>query len=71
MDFIDRKGAEFIVSSYMENEMLEYRKSNDKEIARYLAPEAKEAFNRKPYGGYTTDSHNMQHRVRPVIHAHA
>jgi hypothetical protein len=71
MDYIDKKGAEFIVSSYLENEMLEYRKSNDKEIARYLAPEAKEAFNRKPYGGYTTtESHNM-HRVRPVIHAHA
>jgi hypothetical protein len=70
MDYIDRKDAELIVSNYLESEISECRKSNDKEIARYLAPEAKEAFNRKPYGGYTNINYGT-HRVRPVIHAHA
>jgi hypothetical protein len=68
---IDRKGAERIVDEYMQNEMMEYRKTSDRELERDLAPEAKEAFNRKPYVGYTAISFKMTHYVRPVIKAHA
>jgi hypothetical protein len=51
--------------------MMEYRKTSDRELERDLAPEAKEAFNRKPYVGYTAISFKMTHYVRPIIKAHA
>lgn len=54
MDFMDGKGAEQIVSDYIEKEISEYRKLTEQELATTgIAPEAKEAFNRKPYYGMT------------------
>jgi hypothetical protein len=70
MEYIDRKGAEYIVNSFMEGEMLEYRKSNDRDFCKNIAPEAKEAFNRKPYDSYPSRSFKT-HYVRPIIRAHA
>lgn len=50
MDFMDGKGAEQVISDYIEHEMGEYKRVTETEIASgNIAPEAKEAFNRKPY----------------------
>lgn len=50
MDFLDGKGAEQVISDYIEREMSEYKKVTERELAATgVAPEAKEAFNRKPY----------------------
>jgi type IV secretory pathway VirD2 relaxase len=69
-EYFDRKGAESIVSSYLDNEMMEYRKNTEREIGTNIAPEAKEAFNRKPYGNYVTIGFKRS-ATRPVIRAHA
>jgi hypothetical protein len=65
-EYIDSKGAQRIVSEYISNEINEYRRSCEGEFGR-IAPEAKAAFNRKPYGGYTM----VAIKTRPVIKAHA
>ena len=50
MDFFEEKGAEQVISEYIEREMSEYKKITEQELAsENIAPEAKLAFNRKPY----------------------
>lgn len=50
MDFLNGKGPEQVINEYIEREMSEYKKVTDREIATAgIAPEAKQAFNRKPY----------------------
>lgn len=50
MDFLDGKGAEQVISDYIEREMSEYKKVTERELAATgVAPEAKKAFSRKPY----------------------
>lgn len=50
MDFYDGKGAEQVISDYIEREMTEYKKVADKELAEsVVTKEAKAAFSRKPY----------------------
>lgn len=54
MEFLDGKGAEQVISDYIEREMTEYKKVTDRELAMAgVVPEAKEAFNRKPYYNVT------------------
>lgn len=50
MDFFDGKGAEQVISDYIEREITEYKKITDSDLSeKNITPEAKEAFNRKPY----------------------
>lgn len=50
MDFFDGKGAEQVISDYIEREISEYKKITDSELSgKSITPEAKNAFNRKPY----------------------
>ena len=54
MDFIEGKGAEQVISDYIEQEMAEYKKVTERELATVgIAPEAKQAFSRKPYYNVT------------------
>lgn len=54
MDFIEGRGAEQVISDYIEREMAEYKKVTERELAATgVAPEAKQAFNRKPYYNVT------------------
>ena len=58
MEFLDQKGAARLVSEYIEREILESKKMTEKELAgNGIAPEAREAFNRKPY--YNTGNVNL------------
>ena len=64
MEFLDQKGAARLVSEYIEREILESKKMTEKELAgNGIAPEAREAFNRKPY--YNTGKVNL--KCRPVL----
>lgn len=64
MEFLDQKGAARLVSEYVEREILESKKMTEKELAgNGIAPEAREAFNRKPY--YNTGNVNL--KCRPVL----
>lgn len=64
MEFLDQKGAARLVSEYIEREILESKKMTEKELAgNGIAPEAREAFNRKPY--YNTGNVNL--KCRPVL----
>ncbi|MDE7029230.1 MAG: hypothetical protein K2P63_04535 [Lachnospiraceae bacterium] len=64
MDAMREKQAAQIVSTYIEGEMTEYRKVTEKELRRGgVAPEAKAAFNRKPY--YDVPAVNF--KKRPVL----
>lgn len=50
MDFFDGKGAEQVINDYIEREITEYKKITDSELSgKSITPEAKKAFNRKPY----------------------
>ena len=50
MDFMDGKGAEQVINDYITREISEYKKITEQELSSTnIAPEAKEAFNRKPY----------------------
>lgn len=50
MEFFEGKGAEQVISDYIEHEMSEYKKVSEQEILQgSVAPEAKQAFSRKPY----------------------
>lgn len=52
MDFVNEKGVVRMVSTYVEHEMPEYRRVTEKELnTGGIAPEARAAFNRKPYYG--------------------
>lgn len=63
MEFYDGKDAEQVISDYIEREISEYKKLTDSDISeRNIAPEAKQAFNRKPY--YTIAGANYR---KPVI----
>ena len=54
MDFMEGKGAEQVISEYIEREMAEYKKVTERELATAgIAPEAKQAFSRKPYYNVT------------------
>ena len=54
MDFMEGKGAEQVISEYIEREMAEYKKVSERELATAgIAPEAKQAFSRKPYYNVT------------------
>ena len=54
MDFLEGKGAEQVINDYIEREMSEYKKVTERELAATgVAPEAKEAFSRKPYYNVT------------------
>ena len=54
MDFMEGKGAEQVISDYIEREMAEYKKVTERELATAgVAPEAKQAFSRKPYYNVT------------------
>ena len=64
MEYMNGKGAAQLVTSYIESEMSEWRKVTEKELSvGGIAPEARAAFNRKPYCGYT--SVNLKNR--PVL----
>lgn len=64
MEFLDGKKAAQLVGEYIEREMLECKRITEKELAgNGIAPEAKEAFNRKPY--YNTGNINL--KCRPVL----
>lgn len=64
MEYMDGKGAVQLVTNYIESEMSEYKKVTEKELsAGGIAPEARAAFNRKPYCGFT--SNNL--KKRPVL----
>jgi hypothetical protein len=65
-EYIDSKGATRIANEFVGSETTEYRKNTERDLGN-IAPEAKEAFNRKPYGGYTA----VSFKSRPVIRAHA
>lgn len=50
MDYMEGKGAEKVISDYIEREMTAYKRVTERELAAAgVAPEAKQAFNRKPY----------------------
>ncbi len=50
MDFFEGKGAEQVISEYIEREMSEYKKVTERELETTgITPEAKQAFSRKPY----------------------
>lgn len=54
MDFMEGKGAEQVISEYIEREMAEYKKVTERELATAgVALEAKQAFSRKPYYNVT------------------
>lgn len=64
MEYMNEKGAAQLVSSYIEREMSEYKKVTEKELsAGGVAPEARAAFNRKPYYGAST----ISLKNRPVL----
>ncbi|MDE7207457.1 MAG: hypothetical protein K2N90_09945 [Lachnospiraceae bacterium] len=64
MEFLDQKGAARLVGEYIEREILECKRMTEKELAgNGIAPEAREAFNRKPY--YNTGNVNL--KCRPVL----
>ena len=63
MEFMDKKDAAKMVNSYMEREMSEFRKVTEKDLDKSVTPEAKAAFNRKPYYG----SSSMNLKNRPVL----
>lgn len=64
MDFYSKKEPEQVVGDYMEHEMSEYRKVTERELSNgSIAPEARQAFSRKPY--YTTVNAGL--KKRPVI----
>lgn len=64
MEFLDQKGAARLVSEYIEREMLESKRMTERELTgNSIKPEAREAFNRKPY--YSTGNINL--KCRPVL----
>lgn len=65
MEFFEGKGAEQVISEYIEHEMSEYKKVSEQEILQgNIAPEAKEAFSRKPYYGSMAGTFSIK---KPVI----
>lgn len=56
MEYFDsKKGPEQVISEYIEREISEYKKISDADLSsKAIAPEAKEAFNRKPYSGMSS-----------------
>jgi hypothetical protein len=71
MEYIDSKGATRIADEFAGNEVNEYRKSTTERDLGNIAPEAKEAFNRKPYGSYSVIGLKKRPIVRVQIHAPA
>lgn len=64
MEFLDQKGAARLVNEFIEREILECKRITEKELSgNGIAPEAREAFNRKPY--YNTGNINL--KCRPVL----
>lgn len=64
MEFLDQKGAARLVNEFIEREISECKRMTEKELSgNGIAPEAREAFNRKPY--YNTG--NMNLKCRPVL----
>lgn len=64
MEYMNEKGAAQLVNVYIEREMSEYKKVTEKELsAGGIAPEARAAFNRKPYYGVSKDKLNN----RPIL----
>ncbi|MDE6909192.1 MAG: hypothetical protein K2P44_01770 [Lachnospiraceae bacterium] len=64
MEYMNGKGAIQLVRNYIESEMSEYKKVSEKELnAGGVAPEARAAFNRKPYCGFSS----MNLKNRPVL----
>lgn len=64
MEFLDGKKAAQLVSEYIEREMLECKRMTERELTgNSIKPEAREAFNRKPY--YSTGNANL--KCRPVL----
>jgi len=50
MDFMVSKGAEQVINDYIERDFFEYRRASERELVfANIAPEAREAFARKPY----------------------
>jgi hypothetical protein len=66
MEYIDSKGAARIANEFAANEVNDYRRSTERDLGN-IAPEAKEAFNRKPYGVYAA----IGFKQRPIIRAQA
>jgi hypothetical protein len=64
MEYIDSKGATRIANQYVGNEVNDYRSHTERDLGN-IAPEAKEAFNRKPYGAYAA----ISFKQRPIIRA--
>lgn len=63
MEFISGKDAAQIVNEYMERELSDFKKVAEKDLRNGIAPEAKAAFNRKPYYG----SSAISLKNRPVL----
>lgn len=63
MEFMEGKGAAQIVNEYMERELTEYKKVTEQDLRNGIAPEAKAAFNRKPY--YNSSMFHL--KSRPVL----
>lgn len=64
MEYMNGKGAVQLVTNYIESEMSEYKKVTEKELsAGGIAPEARAAFNRKPYCGFAS----INLKKRPVL----
>ena len=64
MEFFEVKNTAQVINSYIEKEMSMFKKVSDKELSgSAIAPEARAAFNRKPY--YNTAGINFKNR--PVL----
>ena len=64
MEFLDEKRAAQLVSEYIEREMLESKRMTERELTgNNIKPEARAAFNRKPY--YSSGNANL--KSRPVL----
>lgn len=64
MEYMNGKGAALLVNAYIEKEVSEYRKVAERELnSGSIAPEARAAFNRKPYYGFS----NINLKSRPVV----
>lgn len=63
MEYMEGKGTARAINGYIEGEMPEFRTTAEKELDWGIAPEAKEAFARKPYYNLM----GMKLKSRPVL----
>lgn len=64
MGYSDERQTAAVISDCIEREVSGYKNTSDKELSiGGIAPEARAAFNRKPYYGTA----NVNFKVRPVL----